>query len=265
MKYKALVVGVSLAIASTFALAAPTAVTVNGKTISVQEQEKIIKQIVKNGQKRTSELEVQVRNQLIQQEVLLQEANRLKLAQRSDVKDAIEASRDNVLINALIADFAKKNPVKDADVKKFYDDQKKAYGDREYKISVITVKTDADAKKVVEDLKDGDKFDKVAKKYSLDESTKGNGGKIDKWASAANFPQMIGYAIRSTEKGKFTEVPIQSNGAFHIIKVDDSRKAELFPSYDKSKEHYRNMLVQTKVQANIQELFQKAKINIGNK
>ena len=131
MKYKALVVGVSLAIASTFALAAPTAVTVNGKTISVQEQEKIINQIVKNGQKRTSELEVQVRNQLIQQEVLLQEANRLKLAQRSDVKDAIEASRDNVLINALIADFAKKNPVKDADVKKFYDDQKKAYGDRE--------------------------------------------------------------------------------------------------------------------------------------
>ncbi len=265
MKYKALVVGMSLAIASTFTLAAPTSVTVNGKTITVQEQEKIIQQIVKNGQKRTPELEMQVRNQLIQQQVLLQEANRLKLAQRAEVRDAINASRDNVLINALIADFAKKNPVKDADVKKFYDDQKKAYGDREYKISVITVKTDAEAKKAIEDLKDGDKFEKVAKKYSLDENTKGNGGKIDKWTSAANFPQMIGYAIRSTDKGKYTEIPVQANGAYHIIKVDDSRKAELFPSYDKSKDHYRNMLVQTKVQANIQQLFQKAKIDIGKK
>ncbi len=265
MKYKALVAGLSLALAGTIAMAAPTAVTVNGKTISAQEQEKIIKQVVANGQKRTPELEMQVRNQLIQQQVLLQEAGRLKLAQKADVKDAINNAKNQVLVNALVADIAKKNPVKDADVKKFYEEQKKAYGEREYKISVITVKTEADAKKVVDDLKDGDDFEKVAKKYSIDKSTKDQGGKIDKWASAANFPQMIGYAIRSLDKGKFTQVPIQTNGAFHIIQVDDSRKAELFPAYDKSKEHYRNMLVQAKVQGKIHELLQKAKIEVGSK
>ena len=167
MQHKALVIGLSLALASTMALAAPTAVTVNGKTISAQAQEKIIQQIVKNGQKRTPELEMQVRNQLIQKEVLLQEANRKKLANRPEVRDAINNARDSVLINALISDFAKKNPVKDADVKKFYEEQKKAYGDREYKISVITVRTEADAKKVIDDLKDGDKFADVAKKYSI--------------------------------------------------------------------------------------------------
>ena len=68
--------------------------------------------------------------------VLLQEANRKKLANRAEVRDAINNARDSVLINALIADFAKKNPVKDADVKKFYEEQKKAYGDKEYKVSV---------------------------------------------------------------------------------------------------------------------------------
>ena len=177
MHKKALAVALSLAVASTVALAAPTAVTVNGKTISVQEQEKVIKQIVKNGQKRTPELEMQVRNQMIQQAVLLQEANRLKLSARSDVKDALNNARDQVLINALIADFAKKNPVNDADVKKFYDDQKKAYGDKEYKISVITVKTEADAKKAVDALKDGKAFDKVAKEMSIDKNAKDTGGK----------------------------------------------------------------------------------------
>lgn len=265
MQHKALAVALSLAMASTMALAAPTAVTVNGKTISAESQEKVIKQIVKNGQKRTPELEMQVRNQMIQQEVLLQEANRLKLATRSDVKDALQNARDNVLINALIADFAKKNPVNDADVKKFYEEQKKAYGDKEYKISVITVKTEAEAKKVVSELKDGMDFDDAAKKFSLDKKAKETGGKVDNWASSANFAPMIGYAVRNLDKNKYTEIPVRSGGVYHVIQVDDIRKAELFPSYDKSKDHYRNMLVQTKVQQSIQELFQKAKIDVKQK
>ncbi|HIU84360.1 MAG TPA: peptidyl-prolyl cis-trans isomerase [Candidatus Aphodousia gallistercoris] len=263
MNQKTLVAGLAFALASSMAFAAPTAVTVNGKTITAAEQEKVISQIVKSGQKRTPELEMQVRNQLIQQEVLLQEANRLKLANRSEVKQAIENARETVLINALIADYAKKNPVKDADVKKFYEEQKKIYGDKEYKVSIITVKTEADAKKVTEDLKDGDKFADVAKKYSVDTATKDKGGKIDTWASSARFPQMIGYAVRNLDKGDYTEVPVRANGLFYVIRVDDTRKAQLFPEYEKSKAHYRNMLVQTKVQENIQQLFQKAKINIG--
>ena len=48
MHKKAFAVALSLAMASTIAMAAPTAVTVNGKTISAQEQEKVIKQIVSN-------------------------------------------------------------------------------------------------------------------------------------------------------------------------------------------------------------------------
>ena len=130
-------------------------------------------------------------------------------------------------------------------------------------MSVIAVKTEADAKKVTDALKDGDKFADVAKKYSVDTSTKDKGGQIDNWTSSANFPQLVGLAIRSLDDGDYTEVPVRANGGYYIIRVDDSRKAQLFPTYDKSKDHYRNMLVQTKVQENIQQLFQKAKINVG--
>lgn len=263
MQHKALVVGLSLALASTLALAAPSAVTVNGKTISAQAQEKIIQQFIKNGQKRTPELERQVRQQLILKEILLQEANRQKLANRAEVRDAINNARDNVLIGALTANFAKKNPVKEADVKKFYEEQKKAYGDKEYKVSVIAVKTEADAKKVTDALKDGDKFADVAKKFSVDTRTKDKGGQIDNWTSSANFPQLVGLAIRSLDDGDYTEVPVRANDGFYIIRVDDSRKAQLFPTYDKIKDRYRDMLVQTKVQQNIEELYQKANIKVG--
>ena len=263
MKQKALVAGLTLALASAVAFAAPSAVTVNGKTISAQAQEKVIQQIVKNGQKRTPELEMQVRNQLIQKEVLLQEANRLKLANRAEVRDAINNAHDTVLINALVADYAKKNPVKDADVKKFYEEQKKAYGDKEYKVSLISVKTEAEAKKVIDSLKDGDKFATVAKKYSLDKNTKDKGGQLDGWTSSANFPQPLAVAVRSLDEGDFTEVPVRVNNGYFILRVDDTRKAELFPTYEKSKDHYKNMLTQLNVNKQIQQLNEKANIKIG--
>ena len=263
MSKKALAVALSLAMASTMALAAPTAVSVNGKTISAQAQEKVIQQRVNNGQKRTPELEMLVRNQMIHQAVLLQEADRLKLTSRSDVKDAMNNARDQVVINALITEFTKKNSVTEADVKKYYDDQKMAYGDKEYKISFITVKTEADAKKVVEELDDGTSFEKVAKQFSIDKNAKENGGKLDNWVSSANFGPMIGYTIRNLKKKKYTEIPVREGNVFHVIKIDDVRDAELFPSYDdKTKEQYRNMLIQSKVQKYIQDLFQKAKINL---
>ena len=75
-------------------------------------------------------------------------------------------------------------------------------------------------------------------------------------------------AIESYQKAvngeyQLVELPIRANGGYYIIRVDDSRKAQLFPEYSKSKDHYKNMLVQTKVQQNIQELFQKANIKVG--
>ena len=262
MSKKALAVALSLAMTSTMALAAPTAVTVNGKTISAQAQEKVVKQFVNNGQTRTPELEMRVRNQMIQEAVLLQEANRLKLSSRSDVRDALNNARDQVLIKALFDDFAEKTTANDAEVKKFYDDQKKAYGDKEYKISFITVKTEADAKKVVEKLKDGQSFDKVAKEMSINKDAKETGGKMDLWTSSTTFAPTIGYVIRNLDKNKFTEIPVHMDGVFHVIKVDDVRKAELFPSYDKNKNHYRNMLIQSKVRKSLQDLLQKAKIDV---
>lgn len=265
MQRKFCVLALAMTFAASAAFATPSAVTVNGKTITAAEQEKVINQIVKNGQKRTPELEFQVRNQMIQQEVLLQEAERLHLSKRTEVKDALTTAREQVLINALIAEFAKKNTVYDADVKKFYEEQKKAYGDKEYKISIITVKTEDDAKKVVEELKDGMKFEKAVSKFSIDENAKKVDGKIDDWRSSAAFAPMIGYSVRNLDKGHFTEIPVRVGGVFHIIKVDDVRKAQLFPSYDKSKDHYRNMLIQTKVNENIQSLYQKAKIKVGTK
>lgn len=240
-----------------FALTSP--VSVNGKTISTNTQERLIKQIVQTGQKRTPELENQVRMQLIQREILLQEADRLKIPARADVKDAINNARSQVIIQALLNDYAQKTKVTDQQVKDFYDQQKASYGDSEYKLAFISVKTDKEAKEALSQLKTKS-FETVAKSMSLDENTKSKGGHLDQWVSASRFPSPVSYAIQNLKKGEYNTVPVRVGTGYHIIKLLDVRKAQLFPKYETSKAHFKNLLINSMVQAQIQELLQKAVI-----
>ena len=248
-----------LLVASASVFAATNPITVNGKTITSASQERLIKQIVASGQKRTPELENQVRMQLIQREILRQEAERLKLSQRTDVQEAINDTRVSILIQALMNEYAKKAKVTDKDVKTFYDQQKVAYGTKEYRIGLIAVKTQADANKAITNLKTKS-FEDVAKSVSIDPATKDKGGIIDRWVSASQFPSGISYAIQNLKKGAYTTVPVEVGGSFHIVKVLDIRDAQLFPTYEKGKDHFKNLLINSKVQANVQELIQKAVI-----
>ena len=58
-------------------------------------------------------------------------------------------------------------------------------------------------------------------------------------------------------------IPVRVNNGYFILRVDDTRKAELFPTYEKSKDHYKNMLTQINVNKQIQKLNEKANIKIG--
>ena len=128
MEKKLLVLGMAAMMAAGAANAELQAFKVNGETVSVAQQKALYDSAVAQGQPAGAELERQVKNVLTQQTVLLQEAKKAKLDRNSDVKQAIEAARNQVLINAVLRDWAKKNPVKDEDVRKAYEAEKAAYG-----------------------------------------------------------------------------------------------------------------------------------------
>ena len=87
MQKKLLVLG--LAALMTAGAAELQPFTENGETVSVAEQKAIYDRAVRQGQPASPELERQVKNALIQQTVLLQEAKKAKLESRADVKEAI--------------------------------------------------------------------------------------------------------------------------------------------------------------------------------
>ena len=230
---------------------------VNGKAIPANRVDAMVKQLAEQGQKDSPELREMVKKELINREVLMQEADKAAVAANPDVKTQLEVARQSILIRALMVDFVKKNPVTDAEVKAEYDKAKAQAGDKEYHTYHILVKTEDEAKAIILKLKAGAKFDELAKQ-SIDPGSAGKGGDLD-WASPATFVEPFSKALVALQKGQFTETPVKTEFGYHIIKLDDVRTAK-FPTLEEVKPQIVNGLQQQKVQAYQQSLLKKAKI-----
>jgi peptidyl-prolyl cis-trans isomerase C len=232
--------------------------TVNGVAIPRQRLEAVVKQQVARGATDNEQLRAQVREALINNELLVQEANRSGLAKKADVQQQIDLTRQEVIANAVVQEHLRTHPVSDADVQKEYDRAKQLTGDKEYKARHILVSTEDDAKAVLADLKKGVKFDEIAQKRSLDEGTRPKGGDLD-WNVPTNFDKAFADAMVKLEKGKMTEAPVRSRFGFHIIQLDDVRPVS-FPKIDQVKQQIQQRIAGQRIDGMIRGLREKAKV-----
>lgn len=259
MDKKVIALGAAALLIAGAANAELKAFKVNGETVTVAEQKAIYDRAVQAGQPAGEGLERQVKNLLIQQTVLLQEANKAKIANKPDVKRAIENSRDQILIQGLAQDWAQKNPVSEADLKKAYDQDKAAYGDTEYLVRHILVKTEDQAKNLISRLNKGADFGKLAQEFSEDTGNKGQGGLLG-WVVPRSFVPAFGASFTALKPGEIAQSPIRTQFGFHVVKLEAKRKAELYPSYESQKPVIRNALANQKVQMHFQDLIKKANV-----
>ena len=259
MDKKVIALGAAALLIAGAANAELKAFKVNGETVTVAEQKAIYDRAVQAGQPAGEGLERQVKNLLIQQTVLLQEANKAKIANKPDVKRAIENSRDQILIQGLAQDWAQKNPVSEADLKKAYDQDKAAYGDTEYQVRHILVKTEDQAKNLISRLNKGADFGKLAQEFSEDTGTKGQGGLLG-WVVPRSYVPAFGASFTALKPGEIAQSPIRTQFGFHVVKLEAKRKAELYPSYESQKPVIRNALANQKVQMHFQDLIKKANV-----
>src|SRR5450830_270658 len=231
--------------------------TVNGKPIPAARVDQIVKQVVAQGKQADSpQLREAIKKDLINREVLLQEADRQGVATRPEVKMALDNARQSIIINAMLQDYVKKNPVKDADTKAEYDKYKAQVGDKEYHARHILVGTEEEAKAIIAKLKAGGKFEELAKQSK--DGSAANGGDLD-WGSAASYVPEFSAAMVKLNKGQFTETPVKTQFGYHVIKLEDTRPAKV-PSLEEVKPQIAEALQQKKLQAYQEELRKKAKV-----
>ena len=232
--------------------------TVNGIQIPRNRLDIVLRQQMARGAQDNEQVRAQVREALINNELLLQEANRSGLSKKPEVQQQLDLVRQEVIANAVVAEYIRTHPISDADVQKEYERTKAQTGDREYKARHVLVATEDEAKSVLAEIRKGGKFDEVAQKRSLDEGSRPKGGDLD-WNVPSNFDKAFADAMIKLEKGKLSDAPVRSRFGFHIIQLDDVRPVN-FPPLSQVSQQIQQRLVGQKVDGLLRELRGKAKI-----
>ena len=230
---------------------------VNGKPVPKARADLLITQITKGGQPRSPEMEAKVKEEVVLREIFLQEAEKRGLNASAEYKTQLEFARQTILIRELFSDYAKKNPITDADIAAEYDKFKAQSGGTEFHARHILVEKEEDAKALVKQLNGGAKFEDLATKNSKDTGSAQNGGDLG-WSAPDAYVPEFSAALAKLKAGEMTQEPVKSQFGFHIIKLEETRPAQ-FPAFDDVKGQIMQRMQQQKVAEFQEELRSKAK------
>ncbi|CAM3698495.1 peptidylprolyl isomerase [Polynucleobacter arcticus] len=236
--------------------------SVNGVAITQGLLNLNIRALVNQGQRDTPELRQAIKEDLINKELIAQEANKQGLAKEIDFPDQITQLKQNLLLQAFLENHFKSNPISDAKLREEYDRQRKLMGDGsnsvQYRISQIVVANETDALDLIRRIQKGELFGKLASEYSIDTNSKAQGGALG-WLMAGQVIPAVANVLPSMAKGSITATPVQTPVGWVILKLDDKRNFKI-PTFEESKPQLRQALVQQYLAEVVKGLRSNAKI-----
>jgi len=234
------------------------AAKVNGVAIPAARMEALMNQQRSRGAPDNEAVRAQVREELINREVIMQEAVKAGIPKSAAVQGQIDLARQEIILSAYIRDWVGRHPVSEAEIQKEYDRVKAQQGDREYRARHILVENEDQAKALIAELQKGGKFEELAAKNSKDPGSKDRGGDLD-WHAPGDFDKNFSDAMVKLEKGKFTDTPVKTRFGYHIIQLDDVR-AGRFPSLAEVKPRIQQQLTQVRIEEMVRGLRARAKV-----
>ncbi|POZ63441.1 peptidylprolyl isomerase [Chromobacterium alticapitis] len=241
---------------------AESVAVVNGVAIDKSELDAAVANVVQSNGGRVQdspELREQLKTSLISRQVILQEAARRGLDKQPAFAKRMDEVRSEMLREALFADIAEKAGVGDAQIKARYDQEvAKFAGTKEIHAYQITLSSQADAQKLIAQLKKGGKFEELAKTRSVDPNAKQTGGDMG-WGNLARMEPKLAEALKAIPKGQVSSQPFQSQLGWHVFKVADIRDAQV-PSLDEAKPQIGRQLQEEAIAKAVEDLRAKSKI-----
>jgi len=236
--------------------------TVNGTPLTTGLLSLNVKAALAQGQKDSPELQKALKEELINRELLTQEAIKQGLDKDIDFRDQIAQLKQTLMIQAFLENHFQKNPISDARLREEFDRQKKLIGEgasaSQYRLSQIIVSNETDAMDLIRRIQKGELFGKLAQEFSIDQASKVNGGQIG-WVLPGQVVPQVANVIVNMNKGAVTNAPIQTQGGWVIVKVDDKRPFKL-PTFDEAKPQLRQAIVQQYLAETVKKLRESAKI-----
>lgn len=217
----------------------------------------VIKAVEQSGRSVTPEQREMIRKQLVQTEVLKDEALAQGLDKDPQFQITMENLRSDMLAKQLVFDYARKHPATSAEIKQAYQQTIASQpAQKSYLVQHILYKTKAEADTAIELLRKGKAFDQLARTQSADEGSRDSGGSLG-WISPESLDPKFAEAMVKLSKGQVTAEPVQSQFGWHVIKLDNVRD-ENRPTLEEAKPQLEQFVMQQKIEQYVTSLLNKA-------
>jgi peptidyl-prolyl cis-trans isomerase C len=192
--------------------------------------------------------------------VASQDGERRKLEKERNVVAALQLQRMKVMSNAALSAMATELQPSEDELKTAYEKVKEQSSGTEYKARHILVKEEDEAKKVIKELDKGGKFEDLAKKYSTGPNGK-NGGELG-WFDPSQMVPAFADAVKAMEPGSYSKAPVHTQFGWHVINLEETRKAEP-PPYDQAKPRLTAMVQRQKIAEKIADMRNGAMVELN--
>lgn len=272
--------------------------TVNSAQITQGDLDQMVRLVqLTYGQQVNAEedaLKDNVLNQLIDQEILLQEAEKNNLkTDKEEIKGDYEDFRNYLttqvypsedefkaalkkydLTEEILKDFMVKQKsisklyqevtkdvtVDEDEIKAYFDAHKDQFNEPEMvRARHILVKTEEEAVDIRKELEQGGEFESLAKKYSTEPGADQSGGELGFFPRGRMVPEFEEAAF-SLSVGEISQ-PVKTQFGYHLIKVEEKNAAKEATYADVDKETLKAMVLEQKKQEIFNEAFQDLKNN----
>ncbi|MEK6748253.1 MAG: peptidylprolyl isomerase [Pseudomonadota bacterium] len=160
-----------------------------------------------------------------------------------DVQLEIQEQTRNIVTRYRIRKLLEDHPPSEGELKRVYKQQIVEAASTEYHARHVLVETEKEALSIIIELDNGADFAALAKKKSMGSSGP-QGGDLG-WFSPNQVMKPIADAVTRTAVGKYTEKPVQTDFGWHVILVENKRKAEP-PSFEDVEKQVR-IIVENKI------------------
>lgn len=226
---------------------------VNGKEIFESDIEKFIAMMGSRGQHfNNEEGKKKICDELINQELLIEDALKQKLDESEMFLKEMENARRSILANLYVGHLFTSINITDEDLKEYYENNKEEFKTK-YMFSAkhILVESEETAKELKAEIENGKAFEDLAKEHSMCPSKEVGGdlGEFSQGQMVVEFEK----ACIDAKIGEVTE-PVKTQFGYHLVKVESKKEPETIEFETVKEEIRKNLLRETEQQVYIQAL-----------
>ena len=229
---------------------------VNGKTITLSEFELRWSQLPEYVRKNYAGPEGRKKflNELIDREMLLQEAKKRGIDRDRNLLERVERFKEHTMLEALRREAVDSQvTVTPEELQGYYDTHRDSFlASEEFRVSHILVKTAGEAADLKKRSTQGEDFSSLARKASLDASTKSNGGDLGKIKKGQTVPEFE-QAVLKLKPGEVSE-PVATQFGYHLIKLIERRPGPPL-SFEQAKAQVKEYILIEKKRTRLDELI----------